>query len=106
LKPGGGLACRGQCEEEVKALDEFVHRGMKRGAVNEQIAKAARQNRYLNAAYYLCFGLLLFGFVGYRYVSTGAVNPAEYLFVAMGIFLCVFGLIAFVRARKFPKITS
>jgi hypothetical protein len=101
-----GLACRGRCEQEVRDLIELVSGSVKRRAANEHLLKTARGNRYFYAGYYFCFGLLLLGYVAYRDFSSRELIQPDYLFLAMGIFFCIFGTIAFFRVRPFPKTKS
>ena len=99
---GKGLACKGRCEEDVKALNELLERGIKRASINEHIYTTARGNRYLGAFVYIVFGTVFIGFASYRYLDFGFETPDLLLWGMGGCFL-IFGMIALQRAIRFPQ---
>src|ERR1039458_6240761 len=72
---GKGLACKGRCEEDVKAVTALIDRGIKRASLNDHILTTARSNRYLNALFFLVFGALLVGLATFRYYLNGVEEP-------------------------------
>jgi len=99
---GKGLACKGRCEEDVKAVTELIDRGIKRAPINEHILKTARSNRYLGAIFYLAFGSLFIGFGIYRYFLEGMGEPVVF-FGAMGVGFLIFGLVILRKTIRFPQ---
>jgi hypothetical protein len=86
---GKGLACRGECETYVVALNKSVDHALKAGGFN----------RYVLAAFYLAFGMLFLGFALYR-VSRAGFQANDSLFWGMGILFFAYGLICFRRNQK------
>jgi len=101
---GQGLACKGKCEDAVKALTDLIDNNIKRAAINRELIDSAKGTRYIGAAFYLLFGLLVLGFVLYRYALDEIQSP-DFLFMGIGILFLGFGLIALRKAIQLSKKT-
>jgi hypothetical protein len=99
---GKGLACKGRCEEDVKAVIGLIERNIKLSPASEQLVNAARSNRYLGAAFYLIFGLLFLVFAAYQYLTVG-FQSGDLLLWGMGVAFLIFGLVVLKRALRFSR---
>jgi hypothetical protein len=99
---GSGLACRGRCEEEAKAVANLIHRNIVRAPVNEKMVAMAWRNRFLGAAFYLVVGLLFLGFAVYRFATSGLEEPV-FFFGLMGAVFFAFGVILIWRVLSSPR---
>jgi hypothetical protein len=99
---GKGLACKGRCEEDVKAVASLIDRTVKRSPLTDHILKTARSNRYLGAIFYLAFGSLFTGFGIFTYLQDGTGEPVVFL-GAMGLCFLTFGLVILWKSILFPR---
>ncbi len=105
---GTGLACRGHCEEQAKAISDLILRNVQRSGMNERLVASAWKNRFLGPAFYLVFGVMWLGFGVYRFSREGWVE-AVFFFSVMGSGFLAFGFIFLWRALSLmrpPKQTA
>jgi hypothetical protein len=90
---GKALACRGHCEEDVRAYVALVHRNDKLSPQSAKILKSGRQARYASAAFILVFGVI--------FAAYGFSNLKEYSFMAvLGVCFLVYGVFMLWQTRK------
>ncbi|HEX4140249.1 MAG TPA: hypothetical protein VHY09_07870 [Candidatus Methylacidiphilales bacterium] len=99
---GTGLACRGRCEEQAKAISDLISQNVAQASVSKQILASAWKNRFLNAAFYLVFGFMFAGFGVYRFAISGFEEPVVF-FGFMGVGFLVFGFIILWRVLNMPR---
>jgi hypothetical protein len=99
---GSGLACKGRCEEEAKAVGDLIRRNISRAPINEKIVAMAWRNRFLGSTFYLAFGLLFLGFAIYRFAIDG-LEERVFFFALMGSGFFAFGSILLWRLLNTPR---
>ena len=90
---GKGLACRGRCEEDVKAINALLERGMNSSARTAQILQESRKTRLGSAVFMLACGAV--------FLAMGLSNEDQFSFMTMlgGCFMA-YGLFSLWSARK------
>jgi hypothetical protein len=99
---GKGLACKGHCEDDTRAVIGLITHNIQRSPYYAKVSETARFNRYLGVAFYLTFGLLFLAFATFQYYQSG-FEPPDYLLWGMGLCFVIFGLVCLERALRFPK---
>jgi hypothetical protein len=98
---GKGLACKGHCEEDVKAVIQLIDRNIQRSPYHEKVLDTARRNRYFAAVFPLVTGALFLGFASYDCLQSG-FEPVDFLTGGLGLSFLIIGLITLRNAARFP----
>lgn len=82
-----GLACRGRCEEDVRALIEIIDRSMKLEPTTTGLIQAGGSARLAGALFFLACGaiFLIFGLMSGREFDFATVLGG--CFIAYGLFV-------------------
>jgi len=99
---GKGLACKGRCEGDVKAVITLIDDNLKRSVVSREILDSAKKNRYIGAISNFLFGIIFLGFPLYNY-THGGFWGADYLLIAMGSLFLLIGIYSFVNASRLSR---
>jgi len=91
---GKALACRGHCEEDVRAFLAFVHRSNQFSAQSpEKIMASARKARFASGIFLLVLGLI--------FTVWGVSNLQKLVIIAvMGACFLIYGAIVLWQTRK------
>jgi hypothetical protein len=100
---GAGLACRGQCEERVRACNALVDRGIKLSPQREKILESNRKS--LESSRKITSNAAIFNLVtGAVFIGWGLFHLERLLFlVILGVCFFVYGIIGLYQARKSAK---
>jgi hypothetical protein len=98
---GKGLACKGRCEEDVKAVMQLINRSIQ----HEKVFDTARGNRYIGVLFPLVAGALFLGFASYDCFQSG-FESVDFLTGGLGLCFLILGLITLRNAIRFPKPTK
>jgi len=102
---GKGLACKGHCEEDVKAVMQLIDRSIQRSPYHEKVLDTARGNRYLGPLFPLVAGALFLGFASYDCFQSG-FESVDFLTGGLGLCFLILGLITLRNAARFPTPTK
>jgi len=94
-----GLACRGRCEADVRALIELVDRNIKLSPTTTRLIES---NRSLRASGFI------FNFVfGAVFVAWGLQDKERFSFVTIpGVCFLLFGCYGFLQARRLARAST
>lgn len=93
---GKGLACRGHCEEDVRAVVALIDRNIKLSPKTAQILESSRKVRSSAAIFNLIVGVVFIGW--------GLPNMKRLSFVVvLGACFLVYGVFGLLQARKAAK---
>jgi hypothetical protein len=93
---GKGLACRGHCEEDVRAVVSLIDRNIKLAPQTARILDSSRKVRSSTAIFNLVFGSV--------FIAWGLSNMERFSFIIiLGICFLAFGVYGLVQARKPAK---
>jgi len=99
---GKGLACKDRCESDVTEVIDLINRNIQLSPTSEQLVRSASGTRYLGAAFYLSFGLLLLALATYQSYQNGFQGGDLFLW-GMGVLFLIFGAITLQRAAHFSR---
>lgn len=93
---GKGLACRGSCEEDVRAVVALIDRNIKLSPQTTRLLESARKTRSSAAIFNLITGAI--------FIAWGLTDMERFSFIAIlgGCFLA-YGLFGFFQARRLAK---
>ena len=93
---GKGLACRDQCEDDVRALIALIDRNIRLSPQATQLLESGRKIRSSTAIFNSIIGAIL--------IAWGLTDMERFSFIAIlgGCFLA-YGLFGFFQARKRGK---
>jgi hypothetical protein len=94
---GRGLACAGQCEDDVRRLNHLVERNMRMAPVNEQIVGRHPRTVLVAATFAVAAGII-FMFVGFALRGAGHVG-----IVSIGVLVFLFGVWQLVLGWRLKK---
>jgi hypothetical protein len=94
---GKGLACRGRCEADVKALIALVDASLRQSGTARGLMEGARRTGLIAAAFFTLLGAL---FVWYGIRSHAGFD----LMSIMGAALLVYGAVHFMRMRRIAPV--
>ena len=95
-----GLACRGRCEPDVRAVIELVERNIKLGPASEKLIRAGKGSHLANALFYLVCGSVFFGYGAWGDRRMGFLMIIGGCLLVLG----VFHVVAHLRmSRPGPK---
>ena len=93
---GKGLACRGQCEEDVRAVVALIDRNIQLAPKTGQILESSRKIRSGAATFNLVVGAV--------FVAWGFSNLDHLGFVViLGTCFLIYGIYGLMQARKAAK---
>ena len=93
---GKGLACRGHCEDDVRAVVALVDRNIKFSPKTAQILESSRKVRWSAAIFNLVIGLV--------FVAWGLSNIERFsIIVILGACFLVYGIFSLLQARNAAK---
>ena len=100
---GKGLACRGRCEGDVKAVIELIQRNVELSPATSRLIQAGGSARMAAALFMLACGgaFLVFGLSSKRGMSFVAILGA--CFLAYGAFLLFWSRLVAARTRAKDK---
>ena len=104
---GKGLACRGRCEDDAKALIALMARATKAqpNAVSRHLLASARTNQLIGAGFYLFLGFFPAAIGAYNFLTAGWSEKVVFM-SGFGVALLLFGVIGIVRALRMPTVTT
>ena len=88
-----GLACRGQCEDDVKALIQLIERNIKLTARTENILQTGSRVRSSAAIFNLIFGIIFTGW------GISDIERFKFILV-LGICFTAYGIFGLVKWRE------
>ena len=93
---GKGLACRGRCEDDVRALIALIDRNIKLSPQTTRLLESGRRTRSSAAIFNLVMGAI--------FIAWGLTDMDRFSFIAIlgGCFLA-YGLFGLFQARKLAK---
>src|SRR5438093_7301260 len=93
---GKGLACRGRCEEDVRALVALIDRNIQLSPQTTRLLESGRKTRSSAAIFNLITGAV--------FIAWGLTDMERFSFIAIlgGCFLA-YGLFGFFEARRLAK---
>ncbi len=89
---GRGLACRGRCEADVRAMIELTDHHIRMKPTTARLIRAGRSARLAAAVLFLVMGL----FLTYGWF----VEPQMWMAIIMGFCLFVYGIYHFIWSRR------
>ena len=93
---GKGLACRGHCEDDVRAVVALIDRNIKFSPKTAQILESSRKIRSSAAIFNLVVGVV--------FVGWGLSNMERFSFIIiLGACFLVYGVFGLFQARKAAK---
>jgi hypothetical protein len=93
---GKGLACRGHCEEDVRAVVALIDRNIQLSPKTAQILESSRKVRSGAAIFNLVVGMV--------FIAWGLSNMERFSFVViLGACFLVYGVFGLLQARKAAK---
>jgi hypothetical protein len=93
---GKGLACRGRCEEDVRAVIALVDRNLKLAPQTARLLDSSRKIRSSTATFNLVIGAI--------FIAWGLTDVDRLGFIiVLGICLLAYGIFALFQARKLAK---
>jgi hypothetical protein len=95
---GKGLACRGHCEEDTKALIKLIDVNVRNSPRYDSLAKAGYRNRYLNCAFYIAVGVFCLTFAIFRAAHYG-YQPGDLFSGGFGAICFIYGVIVYQRVK-------
>ncbi len=90
---GKGLACRGRCEEDVRAVTALIERNIKLSPKTEQLIETGRKVRLGGAVFLLLCGLV---FTGWSLLSGEGFS----FMMILGCCFLVYGGYGILQERK------
>ncbi len=95
---GRGLACRNQCEGDVRALNYLIESNMRQTPTGSTIVAMAKRSGVISALFFLLLGISMFAFGINDFVDHGTVDMR----VFMGGIAIVYGLVGLWRVKQMP----
>ena len=92
---GKGLACRGHCEEDVRAVVSLIDRNIKIAPRTSQILETSRKVRSSAAIFNLIIGGL--------FLIWGLTSDHLSFIAVLGVAFLIFGIVGLFQARRFAK---
>jgi hypothetical protein len=93
---GKGLACRGHCEEDVRAVVALIDRNIKLSPKTAQILESSRKVRSSAATFNLIVGVV--------FIAWGLSNMERFSFIViLGACFFIYGVFGLLQARKAAK---
>ena len=90
------LACRGRCEEDVRAVVALVDRNIKLSPQTARILEAGRKTRSSTATFNLVTGAI--------FVAWGLSDTERFRFIViLGVCFLAFGIFGLFQARRLAK---
>jgi len=95
---GKGLACKGRCEDDVKALIALIDRNIASYSATSQILKRGSNTGYGSATFLTVMGLI--------FTLTGVRESEMGFTLYLGIGFLAYGVWNFVRVYKYASIVA
>jgi hypothetical protein len=95
---GKGLACKGRCEDDVKALISLIDRNIASSSATSQILKRGSNTGYGSATFLTVMGLI--------FTLTGLREPRMDFTLYLGIGFLAYGVWTFIRVYKYASIVA
>jgi len=93
---GKGLACRGHCEDDVRAVITLIDRNIKLSPKTAQILESSRKVRSSAATFNLVIGVI--------FIAWGLSDMERFSFIViLGACFFIFGVFGLLQARKAAK---
>ena len=93
---GKGLACRGHCEEDVRAVIALIDRNIKLSPQTARILESSRKVRSGAATFNLVIGAI--------FIAWGLSNMERFGFIViLGVCFLIYGIFGLFQARKATK---
>ena len=95
---GKGLACKGRCEEDVKALIGFVERNIAASVRADEILRRSAGTSIWSSVFSVITGSFFVGF--------GIYNGVETFTTGMGAIFVIYGIASLLRSRRFSQLVK
>jgi hypothetical protein len=95
---GGGLACRAQCEDQVRSVNQLVNRNIRISPINEELIGRHQRRQWAGAIFCVAAGVLV-GMMGSAIRGTPRMAA-----VATGVLAVIFGIWQMVVASRMKKL--
>lgn len=93
---GKGLACRGHCEDDVRALITLIDRNMKLSPQTARILESSRKIRSSAATFNLVTGAI--------FIAWGLSDAERFSFIIiLGVCFLAYGTFGMFQARRLAK---
>ena len=93
---GKGLACRGRCEEDVRAVVALIDRNIKLSPQTARILESGRKIRSSAATFNLVTGVI--------FVAWGITDTERFSFIiVLGVCFLAYGVFGLFQARKLAR---
>ena len=93
---GKGLACRGQCEEDVRAVVALIDRNIKLSPQTARILESGRKIRSSAATFNLVTGVI--------FVAWGITDTERFSFIiVLGVCFLAYGVFGLFQARRLAR---
>ena len=93
---GKGLACRGRCEEDVRAVVALVERNIKFSPQTARILESSRKIRSTAATFNLVTGAI--------FIVWGLTDVERFSFIiVLGVCFSAYGVFALLQGRRLAK---
>ena len=93
---GKGLACRGRCEADARALIQLIERNIQLSGATANLIRTGRSVRSSTALFQFAFGAI--------FIAWGMTDLSRFKFlIVLGVVLITYGGYLMAVARKTPK---
>ena len=93
---GKGIACKGQCESDVTAVNEALARNMELGSLNRNIMQGFPNNLMIASFFFMLMGLVFSAW------GVFSARPSGFI-VVLGVGFVLYGVIQLSRALRLQR---